>query len=280
MIEIADELKKDRLASIGAAALFLLILTAVLAPYIAPYDPIDLKLEDRLLSPSIKHPMGTDSVGRDVLSRIIYGTRFSLLIGAAVVILETLLGIIVGSAAGYLGKVVDEILMRIVDILMAFPGIVLSLAIVGLMGSSLLNLMIALISVGWVRYARILRGAILSIKEEGFIESAKAIGCSKIYIVIRHILPNILSPIVVLATMNMGTIIISIAGLSFLGLGVQPPAPEWGVMLNEGKPFMESNPHLMLFPGLMIMITVMSFNFLGDGLRDILDIRMKKRVEY
>ncbi len=164
--------------------------------------------------------------------------------------------------------------------MLAFPGIILSLVIVGMLGSSLINLIIALTSVGWVRYARVLRGSILALKEEMFIESARAIGCSKLRIVSCHILPNIISPIIVLATMNMGTIIISIAGLSFLGLGVQSPTPEWGVMLSEGKPFMESAPHLMVFPGLMIMITVMAFNFLGDGLRDVLDIRMKRAIDY
>jgi peptide/nickel transport system permease protein len=166
--------------------------------------------------------------------------------------------------------------MRIVDILLAFPGIILSLAIVGILGASLTNLIVALTSVGWGKYARLFRGTILAVKEEPFIESARAIGCSNLRIVCCHMLPNIVSPIIVMATMNMGTIIISTAGLSFIGLGVQAPTPEWGVMLNEAKPFMETYPHLMIFPGLMIMVTVMAFNFLGDGLRDLLDIRIQK----
>ncbi|NJL59537.1 MAG: ABC transporter permease [Desulfobacteraceae bacterium] len=267
---------KDRLAIIGMVIIFFLMIVAVLAPYIAPYHPLELDMKERLLSPSLRHPMGTDSVGRDVLSRIIHGTRISLLIAVIVVITETVVGVLVGTAAGYLGRTVDEILMRLVDILMAFPGIILSMAIMGIMGTSLINLIISMTSVGWVRYARVFRGEILSVKQEMFIESARAVGCSRMRIVIRHILPNTISPIIVLATMNMGAVIISIAGLGFLGLGVQPPTPEWGIMLSEGKPFMESACHLMIFPGLMIMLTVMAFNFLGDGLRDILDVRMKE----
>jgi peptide/nickel transport system permease protein len=280
MLQIIYEFRKDRLAILGTVILFLLIFIATLAPYIVVYDPVELNLEERLLSPSAKHLMGTDSVGRDLLSRIIYGTRVSLMIAVVVVLIEVLFGIIVGTAAGYLGRAVDEILMRFVDMLLAFPSIILALVILGLLGSSIMNLIIALTCVGWVKYARVVRGSILSIKKEMFIESARAIGCSSLRIATRHILPNIISPVIVMATLNMGTIIISIAGLSFLGLGVQPPTPEWGIMLSEGKPFMESAPHLMIFPGLMIMVTVLAFTFLGDGLLDILDIKMKEVVEY
>ena len=280
MLHIIHEFRKDRLAILGTAVLFLLMLIAALAPYIAPFDPVELNLAERLLSPSARHLMGTDSVGRDLLSRVIYGTRVSLMIAIVVVIIEVLFGVLVGTAAGYLGRTVDEVLMRLVDILMAFPSIILALVIVGMLGTAIMNLIIALTSVGWVRYARVVRGSILSVKKETFIESARAIGCGKLRIAFRHILPNIISPVIVLATLNMGTIIISIAGLSFLGLGVQPPTPEWGIMLSEGKPFMESAPHLMIFPGLMIMVTVLAFNFLGDGLRDVLDARIKETVEY
>lgn len=273
MLHMIREFRKDRLAILGTVIICLLIIIALLAPSIVPFDPEKLNLAERLLSPSARHLMGTDSVGRDILSRIIYGTRVSLMIAVVVVVIEVLFGVLVGMAAGYLGRAVDEILMRLVDILLAFPSIILALVIVGLLGSSIMNLIIALTSVGWVRYARIVRGSILSIKKEMFIESARAIGCGKLRIATRHILPNIISPVIVLATLNMGTIIISIAGLSFLGLGVQPPTPEWGIMLSEGKPFMESAPHLMIFPGLMIMVTVLAFNFLGDGLRDVLDAR-------
>ncbi len=276
---IVQALKKNRLAVIGAGILSVLVFIAVFAPYLAPRDPVELNLAERLSSPSWDHLMGTDAVGRDTLSRIIYGTRVSLMIAVVVTMIEVLLGMIVGMTAGYLGKAVDEILMRIVDVLLAFPGIILALALVGMLGPSLTNLVIALAAVGWVRYARIVRGSILSVKEERFVESARAIGCGNLRIATRHILLNIVTPIIVLATLSMGTTIISIAALSFLGLGAQPPMAEWGNMLNEGKPFMEKAPHLMIFPGLMIMITVLAFNFLGDGLRDVMDPRLKEKVE-
>ncbi len=279
MLPLLQELRKDKLAILGTVILFVLTFIAVLAPYIAPYSPVDLNLAERLSSPGIKHLMGTDSVGRDILSRIIYGTRVSLITATVIAVTELLLGTAIGTIAGYCGGIVDGVLMRLVDVLLAFPNLILALAIAGILGPSNINLIIALAAVGWVRYARIVRGSILSIKEKGFVESARAIGCSDMRIAIHHILPNILSPIIVLATLNMGTIIISIAGLSFLGLGIQPPTPEWGVMLNEGRPFIESAPHLMIFPGLMIMITVLAFNFLGDGLRDVLDPRLKEKME-
>lgn len=278
MRDVFRKFAKDRAALCGAIVLCLMTVTAVLAPYIVPYDPMELNLTQRLLPPGPSHLMGTDLVGRDILSRIIYGTRISLMTAVVVVIMEVILGMLVGGGAGYLGAVFDDILMRLVDILLAFPQIILALVIIGFMGSSTMHLIIALISVGWPRYARLVRGAILSVKEETFVESAKAIGCSNLRIATRHILPNIISPVIVLATLNMGTIIISIAGLSFLGLGVQPPTPEWGIMLNEGKPFMESAPHLMIFPGLMIMVTVLAANFIGDGLRDVLDIKTGEAI--
>ncbi len=278
MMEIIREFTRDKLAVTGAVILFILMFVAVFAHYIAPYDPVKLNLAERLSAPNAGHLMGTDSLGRDVFSRVIYGTRVSLLIAIAVVAAETFIGVLAGIAAGFFGKVVDEILMRFVDILLAFPGIILAMVIVGMLGSSMINLIIALTFAGWVKYARLVRGSILSIKEKTFIESARAIGCSRFRIAVFHILPNIISPVIVLATLNMGTIIISIAGLSFLGLGVQPPTPEWGIMLNNGKPFMESAPHLMVFPGFMIMITVMAFNFLGDGLRNILDPGLRDKI--
>ena len=277
---MVHRLFQDKLAIVGAVILLFLTVLAVAAPVLSPYDPLALDLEARLSAPSRSHPMGTDAVGRDMLSRIIHGTRITLVIAAAVVFMETGIGLIVGTAAGTFGKFMDEVLMRIVDILLAFPGIILSLVIVGVMGASMVNLIIAMTSVGWVKYARIFRGAILAVKEELFIESSRAIGCSRLRIACCHMLPNIISPIIVLATTNIGSIIIATAGLSFIGLGVQAPTPEWGVMLNEAKPFMETHPHLMIFPGLMIMAAVMAFNFLGDGLRDLLDIRMQTLGDY
>ncbi len=275
MMSIVQQLKEDKLAVTGAMIIFFLMIIVILAPYITPYDPIELDLENRLASPDRNHLMGTDNLGRDVLSRIICGARVSLGMAAVVVVIVMLLGIAMGTTAGYFGGVIDGIIMRLVDVLLAFPNIILALVIAGILGPSLTNVMIALAVVWWVSYARIIRGSVLSVKEKEFVEAARAMGCTDSYIAIRHILPNVLSPVIVLATLDMGHIILSIAALSFLGLGAQPPMPEWGTMLNEGKPFMETAPHLMIFPGLMIMITVLAFNFLGDGLRDALDPRMK-----
>lgn len=275
MMSIVQQLKEDKLAVTGAMIILFLMIIVILAPYITPYDPIELDLENRLASPDRNHLMGTDNLGRDVLSRIICGARVSLGMAAVVVVIVMLLGIAMGTTAGYFGGVIDGIIMRLVDVLLAFPNIILALVIAGILGPSLTNVMIALAVVWWVSYARIIRGSVLSVKEKEFVEAARAMGCTDSYIAIRHILPNVLSPVIVLATLDMGNIILSIAALSFLGLGAQPPMPEWGTMLNEGKPFMETAPHLMIFPGLMIMITVLAFNFLGDGLRDALDPRMK-----
>ena len=271
-------LARDKLALTGLIIIGVMTFAAAAAPWLTPYDPDALDLPNRLAGPSLQHPMGTDTVGRDILSRIIFGTRVSLAVTAMVVVIELAAGLVIGCAAGYLGRAVDEILMRVVDVLLAFPGIIPALVIVSVLGPSLLNLVIALSAVGWARYARLVRGSVLSVKEERFIESSRAIGCGAWRMAYRHILPHILSPIVVLATLNIGSIIISISGMSFLGLGAQPPTAEWGVMLNEGKPFMESAPHLMIFPGVMIMIAVLAFNFLGDGLRDALDARLKETV--
>ncbi|MGP8321233.1 MAG: nickel ABC transporter permease subunit NikC [Methanosarcinaceae archaeon] len=270
------KLKKDKPAMLGIVIIVFFTLIAIFAPYIVPHDPLELNLEERLLSPSVDHPMGTDNLGRDVLSRVIYGTRVSLSMSAAVVTIIMVLGITIGTVAGYFGGVIDDVIMRVVDVLLAFPSIILALVIAGLLGPSLMNVMIALGAIWWVGYSRIVRGSVLSIKEKEFVEAARAMGCSDTYIVRRHILPNVLSPVIVLATLDMGHIILSIAALSFLGLGAQPPIPEWGTMLNEGKPFMESASHLMIFPGLMIMTAVLAFNFIGDGLRDALDPRMKE----
>ncbi len=276
MMSIVQQLKKDKIAMIGAVIILFLAGIAILAPHITPYDPIELDLENRLSSSDVNHLMGTDNLGRDVLSRVIYGARISLSMATVVVVIVMLLGIAMGTIAGYLGGIIDGTIMRVVDVLLAFPNIILALVIAGILGPSLTNVMIALSAIWWVGYARIIRGSVLSVKEKEFVEAARAMGCSDTHIAIRHILPNVLSPVIVLATLDMGHIILSIAALSFLGLGAQPPIPEWGTMLNEGRPFMETAPHLMIFPGLMIMVVVLAFNFLGDGLRDALDPRMKE----
>ncbi|MCL0048034.1 ABC transporter permease [Dehalococcoidia bacterium] len=274
--EVFRRLKKHRLAMIGAAIILALVLIAVLAPFIAPHDPIEQNLEHRLLSPNTEYLLGTDNLGRCILSRLIHGTSVSLQIGVMVVGIAAFVGVTLGLIAGYRGGLTDELIMRIVDILLAFPGIILALAIAGILGPSLYNVMLALAVIGWTSYARVVRGSVLSVKEKEFVEAAQALGTGEARIMFRHILPNVMAPVIVMATLGMAHVILAAAALSFLGLGAQPPTPEWGSMLNDGRAFMRSAPHLTIFPGLAIMVTVLAFNFLGDGLRDILDPRLKE----
>jgi peptide/nickel transport system permease protein len=252
-----------------------LIFIAILAPFIAPHDPIEQNLEHRLLPPNAEYPLGTDNLGRCILSRLIHGTSVSLQIGVIVVGIAATTGVTLGLIAGYRGGLVDELIMRIVDVLLAFPGIILALAIAGILGPSLYNVMLALAVVGWTSYARVVRGSVLSVKEKEFVEAARALGAGEARIMFRHILPNVTAPVIVMATLGMAHVILAAAALSFLGLGAQPPTPEWGSMLNDGRAFMRTAPHLTIFPGLAIMVTVLAFNFLGDGLRDVLDPRLK-----
>ncbi|MCL0083294.1 ABC transporter permease [Thermodesulfovibrionales bacterium] len=273
--EVFQRLKKHRLALIGAGIILALIFIAVLAPFIAPHDPIEQNLEHRLLSPNTEYLLGTDNLGRCILSRLIHGTSVSLQIGVMVVGIAAFVGVTLGLVAGYRGGLIDELIMRIVDILLAFPGIILALVIAGILGPSLFNVMLALAVVGWTSYARVVRGAVLSVKEKEFVEAAQALGAGEARIMFRHILPNVMAPVIVMATLGMAHVILAAAALGFLGLGAQPPTPEWGSMLNDGRAFMRTAPHLTIFPGLAIMVTVLAFNFLGDGLRDALDPRLK-----
>lgn len=273
--EVFRGLKKHRLALIGAGIISVLVFVAVLAPFIAPHDPIEQNLAQRLLSPNTEYLLGTDNLGRCILSRLIHGTSVSLQIGVMVVGIAAFVGVTLGLIAGYRGGLIDELIMRIVDVLLAFPGIILALAIAGILGPSLFNVMLALAVVGWTSYARVVRGAVLSVKEKEFVEAARALGASEFRIMFRHILPNVTAPVIVMATLGMAHVILAAAALSFLGLGAQPPTPEWGSMLNNGRAFMRTAPHMTIFPGLAIMVTVLAFNFLGDGLRDVLDPRLK-----
>jgi peptide/nickel transport system permease protein len=263
----------------GMLILIVLMILAILAPFIAPFDPLKMNLPERLSRPSFEHPMGTDDLGRDCLSRIIYGARISLTAAALVTAISLMIGIAVGTVSGYFGGIADEVLMRFVDIMLAFPSLIITIAIAGILGPSLENLILAMIVTGWVGYSRLIRSSVLLAKEQDYVVSSRSIGCSSLWIALHHIIPNVITPIIVLATLEMGNVILGICGLSFLGLGAQPPIPEWGSMLEAGLPFMESVPTLMIFPGLMIMITVMAFNFVGDGLRDALDPRIKEKVE-
>lgn len=264
---------RGKLIFIGGFIILALIFTAIFAPFVAPYDPKEQNLYDGLNTPDFNHPFGKDRLGRDILSRIIYGSRISLLVGIIVVGVSSIIGILIGSISGYIGGKTDEIIMRLCDIFLAFPGILLAIAIMAVLGPNLNNVIIALCAMGWVGYARLIRGQILSLREREFVLAVGALGGNSSRIIIRHLLPNMLSPVIVEATFGMAGAIIAEAGLSFLGLGVQPPQPSWGSMLNEGRQFLLIAPHLTIFPGLAIMLTVLSLNFLGDGIRDRMDVK-------
>lgn len=266
--------RKNFIGAIGAGVVLFLIVVALGAAQIAPYDPID-QGADRFLPPNANHWMGTDSLGRDIASRIIYGTRVSLYVGVVSVSIALILGTSIGVSAGYFGGQIDNVLMRLVDMMLAFPGLVLAMLVAGLLGPNLTNTMIAVGLISTPTYARVARGALLSIFSEPYIESARAIGGSDFYIIRRHVLPNMMVPLIVLATISLSIAILAESSLSFLGLGIQPPDPSWGGMLSKGRPFMEVAPWVAIFPGVAIMLAVLGFNFLGDGLRDALDPRLK-----
>jgi peptide/nickel transport system permease protein len=259
----------------GLVLIALLVLIAVLAPFIAPADPIKQVLSTRLKPPSAAHWLGTDQLGRDLLSRMIYGARISLLIGIVVVGISGSVGTFVGLVAGYAGGWLDEALMRLTDVFFAFPALILAMAISGALGPSLTNAMIAIAVVSWPVYARLIRAQVLSLREREYVEAARSLGGSARHIIWQHILPNSLAPLLVQATFDLGSAILSAAGLSFIGFGTQPPTAEWGVMISEGRNYIATQPWLSLFPGLAILFTVAAFNLLGDGLRDALDPRLR-----
>jgi len=265
---------RNPIGMVGAAIVLLTVLMAVLAPLIAPYEPSRQGM-GRLMAPSAEHLMGTDELGRDVFSRIIYGARVSLQVGAISVILALAVGGTLGILAGFYRGWLDDWLMRLVDILFAFPGLVLAIVIAGLLGPSRTNAMIAIGIVYAPAFARVIRGSVLGVMAEPYVESSRVVGASDWRIMLRHLLPNIMAPIIVMTTVYLSTAILSEAALSFLGLGTQPPEPSWGGMLNAARRFMELAPWLAIFPGGAIMLVVLGFNFLGDGLRDILDPRIR-----
>ncbi|TET52174.1 MAG: ABC transporter permease [Actinomycetota bacterium] len=268
-------LRRNKLAMLGLAIVLFLILMAIFAPLLAPYDPIMRIKEDSSLAPSRTHLFGTDLLGRDIFSRVIYGSRISIEVGIVAVGISVILGLFFGALAGYYGRWPDAIIMRVADIFFAFPYILGAIAIMTILGSGIVNIFIAIGVLGWAYFARVFRGSILSIKNKEYIEAAKALGASNTRIITKHIFPNAIAPIIVLATMNVGTAIIVEAALSFLGIGVQPPTPAWGKMLSEALDFIDIAPWMMLFPGLAIVFTVLGFVLLGDGLRDAFDPKMK-----
>lgn len=262
------EFRKNRLAVSGLLLIAILCVLALFAPEIAPHDPLAQRLDGRLLSPSSEYPFGTDELGRCIFSRVIYGTRISLSIGILVVAATSVAGTALGLLSGYRGGMLDEIIMRGVDIVMAFPNIILALVIAGLLGPRFSSVVLALAFTQWPVYARLVRGQVLSLRNRTFVEAARALRPSNFYIMRKHILPNCMEPVIVLGTLEIAHVIIFAAALSFLGLGIQPPDPEWGSMLKAGIPYLRTAPHLTFFPGLMIIFTVFAFNFAGDGLRD------------
>ncbi len=268
---LSEAFMQNRTAVFGGILILLITFIAVLGPYISLHDPLEQDLGNRLLSPSFEYPFGTDNLGRCVFSRIVLGTRYSLGIGIMVVTISSFIGTTLGIISGYSRGIIDETIMRFVDIVLAFPSIILALVIAGVLGPSLSNVVIALALTHWPAYTRLVRGIAFSLREKEFVEAAKALRASDIYIMRRHIFPNCINPIIVLATLDIANAIIFATALSFLGLGIQPPTPEWGSMLKAGIPFMRTSPLLTIFPGIAIMTIVLAFNFLGDGLRDMLD---------
>ena len=257
---------------VGLAVVGFIFLVAVGAPIVSPYDPTtDSNLAEARQGPSAQHPFGTDRLGRDMLRRIAHGARISLMVGLAVVAGASALGVTFGMLSGYLGGTADSIIMRMMDVLLAFPGILLAIAIVAARGPGLLNTMLAVAVVGIPGYARVMRSMVLSLCEREFVVAARMVGTRDRSIMFRHIFPNSLSPLIVQATLGIGGTILFAAALGFLGLGAQPPLPEWGAMISDGIPFLRTDPHMVFFPGFAIMITVLGFNLLGDGLRDALD---------
>lgn len=276
LLEAVKRFRQHRLAVAGAAIIVVLCFLAICASFIARPGHLQPDLVHRLLPPGSGYLLGTDNLGRCIFCRLVLGTRVTLQVGIFVVGITSTVGILLGAIAGYWGGLIDEVIMRFVDVLLAFPGIILALVIAGILGPSLFSIMFAMSLIGWTSYARVVRGAVLSVKEREFVEAARSLGAGDLRIIFRHILPNILAPVIVMATLGMAHVILSAAALSFLGLGVQPPAAEWGSMLNAGRPFMRTAPQMTVFPGLAIMITVLAFNFLGDGFRDALDPWLKE----
>ena len=270
------KLKKNKSAMVGGFLILFLIIVAIIGPYFTPYQPDTQDMLNKLQPPSGDNWLGTDNFGRDIFSRIIHGTNLTLIVGFFSVLLGGAVGVLIGIFAGYYGGRTDSILMRLMDILLAFPSILLALAIVTVLGGSLQNVIIAVAISSVPVFARIVHGSTLSVKKLEYIDAMRALGASDARIIFKHIFPNITSPIIVQATLNIATAILSASGLSFLGLGAQPPTPEWGAMLSDGRNYLYNAPHVALFPGLAIVLVVLAFNMLGDGLRDAFDPKTKE----
>ena len=269
--------RQNKIAAFSALVILLILLAAIFAPLVAPYDHLEQSLADRLKDPSAAHWLGTDELGRDVLSRIIFGARISLTIGLIPTLISMAIGTVLGLCAGFYGGKTDFIIMRLADVMLAFPSLLLAMVVMYTMGGGLVNIFIALSLVNWAGTARIVRSQTLSLKEKEFVEAARSMGVGKWTIMFRHILPNCLPSLIVLFTLNIPAAILSEASLSFLGIGAQPPSPSWGLMAVRGKKYLFSEPWLSIAPSAAIMVVVLAFNILGDGLRDILDPYLKEQ---
>jgi peptide/nickel transport system permease protein len=273
---IADAVKRQPLAALGIFLLAMFLLCAVFAPWLAPQDPAQLDLPGRLMGPSTAHWFGTDELGRDILSRVLYGARISLIVAVSVVGLSLALGLVVGMISGFYGGVADTVLnVYVTNAFLALPGILLAIAFVAFMGPGLGNVIVALAISGWVGYARLVRGQVMAVKEREFVEAARALGASDLRVMVRHLLPNILQPLIVQAAIGMAGAVLAEATLSFLGLGIQAPAASWGSMLNDARSHLFDSPHMVFFPAMAVMLCVLSFNFIGDALGDYLDPRTR-----
>jgi peptide/nickel transport system permease protein len=273
--EVWRRLKRNRAATVGGIIVLLFVAIAILAPLISPYPPNEGDLTKRLNPPNQEHLLGTDPLGRDLLSRVIYGARISLQIQVVAVSIAMVIGTLLGMVGGYYGGKLDHLIMRLMDILLAFPGIFLAISIIAVLGPGLVNLMLAAGIYSIPQFARIVRGSVLSLKEKEFIEAARAVGENDSNILFRYLLPNSIAPIIIQTTLRMATVLLTASGLSFLGLGVQPPTAEWGAMLSNARAYLITAPHVATVPGLAIMLVVIGFNLFGDGLRDSLDPRLR-----
>lgn len=275
-ISLPRAVRHNPLAATGVVLVGIFLVCALFAPWIAPQDPAHIDLPNRLMTPSSAHWCGTDELGRDILARLIYGSRISMLVGSCVVGISLALGLIIGSIAGYYGGRVDLFVnVVLMNAFLSFPGILLAIAFVAFRGPGIFNLVLALSLGGWVGYARLVRGQVLAAREREYVEAARALGASDLRVIVHHILPNIVQPVVVQSAIGMAGAILAEATMSFLGLGVPPPTASWGAMLNDGRAHLFDSPHLVIFPALAVMLAVLSFNFIGDALRDFLDPRSR-----
>nr|WP_296155116.1 nickel transporter permease [uncultured Peptoniphilus sp.] len=266
---------KNKMAVAGFIIILAMVIIAIFAPLIATYAPESQDLAIRFQSPSAEHFFGTDNFGRDIFSNVVYGARISLFIGLVATIISVIIGTIIGAVAGFFGGAVDNVMMRLVDIILSIPSLILAIAISAVLGTGIRNLILAVSLSSITNYARIVRASVLSVKEQEYVEAAKIGGASNFRLIFRHILPNCTGPIIVQATLGVGTAILQAASLSFIGLGVQPPTPEWGGMLSQGRSYIRDYPHMTIFPGLAIALTIFSLNLFGDGLSDTLDVKQR-----